>query len=176
MIEASDFKNIYGPAALLKDAAGADLTLPDPATMPSWAPNDSNIAFIADNNALPAATKIGRSIAFTSRTGNLGLRTVDVTTGQVTTVAPDASGSRPAWSKRGVILFQEQVLKVARDMAGFTPGQGEQLRRALGAKPGIQTYDQFKWAHDNRVWFSKAPSVAAPTLQATGRLRPCRSA
>jgi hypothetical protein len=22
-----------------------------------------------------------------------------------------------------------------------------------------QTYDQFKWAHDNRVWFSKAPSV-----------------
>jgi hypothetical protein len=22
-----------------------------------------------------------------------------------------------------------------------------------------ETYDQFKWAHDNRVWFSKAPSV-----------------
>ena len=37
----------------------------------------------------------------------------------------------------GVILFQEQVLKVARDVAGFTPGQGELLRRALGAKrPG----------------------------------------
>jgi error-prone DNA polymerase len=34
----------------------------------------------------------------------------------------------------GVILFQEQVLKVTRDLAGFTPGQGEQLRRALGAK------------------------------------------
>lgn len=34
----------------------------------------------------------------------------------------------------GVILFQEQVLKVARDAAGFTPGQGELLRRALGAK------------------------------------------
>jgi Bacterial DNA polymerase III alpha subunit finger domain len=34
----------------------------------------------------------------------------------------------------GVILFQEQVLKVARDLAGFTPGQGEQLRRALGSK------------------------------------------
>lgn len=32
----------------------------------------------------------------------------------------------------GVILFQEQVLKVARDLAGWTPGQGEQLRRALG--------------------------------------------
>ena len=34
----------------------------------------------------------------------------------------------------GVILFQEQVLKVARDLAGFTPGEGELLRRALGAK------------------------------------------
>ena len=29
----------------------------------------------------------------------------------------------------GVILFQEQVLKVARDFAGFTAGQGELLRR-----------------------------------------------
>lgn len=36
----------------------------------------------------------------------------------------------------GVILFQEQVLKVARDLAGFTPGQGEQLRRALGSSRG----------------------------------------
>lgn len=34
----------------------------------------------------------------------------------------------------GVVLFQEQVLKVARDAAGFTPGQGELLRRALGSK------------------------------------------
>jgi error-prone DNA polymerase len=34
----------------------------------------------------------------------------------------------------GVILFQEQVLKVARDLAGFTAGEGELLRRALGAK------------------------------------------
>jgi DNA polymerase III alpha subunit len=37
----------------------------------------------------------------------------------------------------GVVLFQEQVLKVARDLAGFTPGQGELLRRAgLTAPPG----------------------------------------
>jgi error-prone DNA polymerase len=34
----------------------------------------------------------------------------------------------------GVVLFQEQVLKVARDLAGFTAGQGETLRRALGSK------------------------------------------
>ncbi len=36
----------------------------------------------------------------------------------------------------GVILFQEQVLKVAKCLAGFTFGQGEKLRRALGGKRG----------------------------------------
>ena len=34
----------------------------------------------------------------------------------------------------GVILFQEQVLKIARDLAGFTPGEGELLRRSLRHK------------------------------------------
>ena len=43
----------------------------------------------------------------------------------------------------GVILFQEQVLKVARDMAGFTAGQGEQLRRALGAKQAAEAIERF---------------------------------
>ena len=37
-------------------------------------------------------------------------------------------------STLGVLLFQEQVLLIARDVAGFTPGQGELLRRALGAR------------------------------------------
>lgn len=46
----------------------------------------------------------------------------------------------------GVVLFQEQVLKVARDLAGFTPGQGEQLRRALGAKDGTAAVEQFREA------------------------------
>ena len=34
----------------------------------------------------------------------------------------------------GVIVFQEQVLKVARDLAGFTAGRAELLRRALAHK------------------------------------------
>jgi error-prone DNA polymerase len=34
----------------------------------------------------------------------------------------------------GVMVFQEQVLKVARDVAGFTPGRAELLRRALSHK------------------------------------------
>ena len=38
----------------------------------------------------------------------------------------------------GVILFQEQVLKVARDLAGLTAGQGEQLRRALGGTQDVE--------------------------------------
>jgi error-prone DNA polymerase len=45
----------------------------------------------------------------------------------------------PALSETlGVVLFQEQVLKIARDIAGFTPGQGELLRRALGSKRAEQ--------------------------------------
>jgi error-prone DNA polymerase len=44
----------------------------------------------------------------------------------------------------GVILFQEQVLKVARDLAGFTAGEGEQLRRALGAKRATEEIERFR--------------------------------
>ena len=36
----------------------------------------------------------------------------------------------------GVVIFQEQVLKVAQALAGFSGGQGELLRRALGRKDG----------------------------------------
>src|SRR5919109_2817320 len=44
----------------------------------------------------------------------------------------------------GVILFQEQTLKVARDLAGFTAGQGEQLRRALGSKHATAAMDRLR--------------------------------
>ncbi len=44
----------------------------------------------------------------------------------------------------GVILFQEQVLKVARDLAGFTAGQGELLRRALGSKRGTDRIERLR--------------------------------
>ncbi len=46
----------------------------------------------------------------------------------------------------GVILFQEQVLKVARDLAGFTAGEGELLRRALGAKDHGRVVEGFREA------------------------------
>ena len=34
----------------------------------------------------------------------------------------------------GVPLFQEQLMQIAVDVAGFTPGQADELRRAIGAK------------------------------------------
>ncbi len=46
----------------------------------------------------------------------------------------------------GVILFQEQVLQVAEALAGFTPGQGELLRRALGSKHGAAAVEDFRQA------------------------------
>jgi error-prone DNA polymerase len=44
----------------------------------------------------------------------------------------------------GVIVFQEQVIKVARDFAGFTPGRGELLRRALGHKHASEALAAFR--------------------------------
>lgn len=43
----------------------------------------------------------------------------------------------------GVIVFQEQVIAVARDFAGFTPGRGELLRRALGSKYSVEATESF---------------------------------
>src|SRR5258708_1945552 len=65
----------------------------------------------------------------------------------------------------GVILFQEQVLKVARDMGRLTAGQGELLRRALGKSAAddiAQFQDLFlKGAAQNGV----TPQVAAEVFR-----------
>ncbi|MEW5956273.1 MAG: error-prone DNA polymerase [Chloroflexota bacterium] len=60
----------------------------------------------------------------------------------------------------GVILFQEQVLKVAACLAGFTLGQGEQLRRALGAG-GVEPFRQafLAGAQTRRVPLAVAEAV-----------------
>ena len=46
----------------------------------------------------------------------------------------------------GVMVYQEQVLKVARDMAGFTAGKAELLRRALSNKRAAEQLARF---HDD---------------------------
>jgi error-prone DNA polymerase len=48
----------------------------------------------------------------------------------------------------GVMVFQEQVLKVARDVAGFTPGRADLLRRALSHKRATEKIARF---HDEFV-------------------------
>lgn len=35
---------------------------------------------------------------------------------------------------KGVILYQEQSMRIARDLGGFTPGQADDLRKAIGKK------------------------------------------
>jgi len=42
----------------------------------------------------------------------------------------------------GVVLFQEQVVQVARQMGGFTAGQAEQFRRAMSRKRSLAAMQQ----------------------------------
>ena len=50
----------------------------------------------------------------------------------------------------GVPLFQEQAMRLAVVAAGFTPGEADQLRRAMGAwrRPGV--IEQFRQQADRR--------------------------
>jgi len=63
--------------------------------------------------------------------------------GQETVIYPHPLLQPALEETLGVVLFQEQVLKVARDLAGFTGGQGEGLRRALGSKRAHEALDRF---------------------------------
>lgn len=44
---------------------------------------------------------------------------------------------------QGVILYQEQVMRIAHDMAGFTMNEADSLRKAMGKKK-IEILEQFK--------------------------------
>ncbi|MGE0228197.1 MAG: DNA polymerase III subunit alpha, partial [Dehalococcoidia bacterium] len=46
----------------------------------------------------------------------------------------------------GVVLFQEQVIDVARGMGGFTAGQAEQFRRAMSRKRSLLAMQQYEQA------------------------------
>jgi error-prone DNA polymerase len=62
----------------------------------------------------------------------------------------------------GVILFQEQVLKITRDVAGFTAGEGELLRRALGNKRASEKIEKF---HDTFIAGAQANGVPLPIAE-----------
>lgn len=63
----------------------------------------------------------------------------------------------------GVVLFQEQVLKIARDFAGFSSGQGEMLRRALGSK---RVVDELAGLHEAFVEGAVAQGALRQTAEA----------
>ena len=44
----------------------------------------------------------------------------------------------------GVVLFQEQVVEVARKMGGFTAGQAEQFRRAMSRKRSLEAMQRYE--------------------------------
>jgi error-prone DNA polymerase len=45
---------------------------------------------------------------------------------------------------RGVPLFQEQLMQLAIDVAGFTPVEADQLRRAMGSKRSTERMEQLR--------------------------------
>jgi error-prone DNA polymerase len=51
-------------------------------------------------------------------------------------LSPSAAGASALAETLGVIIYQEQVLKVTRALTTLTIGQGELLRRALGLRSG----------------------------------------
>ena len=51
----------------------------------------------------------------------------------------------------GVILYQEQVMKIASEVGGFTLGQADMLRRAMGKKKAKEMQQQKKFFVDGAV-------------------------
>jgi error-prone DNA polymerase len=52
---------------------------------------------------------------------------------------------RPSLEKTlGVPLFQEQLMQLAVDVAGFTPGEADQLRKAMGSKRSHRRMEELK--------------------------------
>jgi len=64
--------------------------------------------------------------------------------GEEPVVYPNEVVRRVLQKTLGVPLFQEQAMRLAMEGAGFTPGEADQLRRAMGAwrRPGL--IDQFR--------------------------------
>ena len=52
---------------------------------------------------------------------------------------------KPALSKTlGVPLFQEQLMQIAIDLAGFSPAEADQLRKAMGSKRSLERMEALK--------------------------------
>ncbi len=58
----------------------------------------------------------------------------------------------------GVPLFQEQLMQMAIDVAGFTPAEADQLRQAMGSKRSPERMERLHERFRRRRW----PSEASP--------------
>ena len=63
----------------------------------------------------------------------------------------------------GVPLFQEQLMQMAIDVAGFTPGEADQLRQAMGSKRSRERMERLRAAALRRAWPSGASPARSPT-------------
>jgi error-prone DNA polymerase len=57
---------------------------------------------------------------------------------------PHPSLEKPLKRTLGIPLFQEQLMQIAVEVAGFTPAEADQLRRAMGSKRGVERIDAMR--------------------------------
>ena len=80
--------------------------------------------------------------------------------------APAARDGR--WRKTlGVPLFQEQLMQMAIDVAGFTPAEADQLRQAMGSKRSRRADGAAAATALRRAWPSGASPATSPTRSST---------
>ena len=60
----------------------------------------------------------------------------------------------------GVPLFQEQLMEIAMNVAGFTPGEADQLRRAMGSK---RSAERMEALHERLITGMAAQGIDAAT-------------
>ena len=70
---------------------------------------------------------------------------------------------KPALAKTlGVPLFQEQLMQIVVDAAGFSPAEVDTLRQAMGAKRSIERMEAL---HDRLVSGMKGRGIDEPTAE-----------
>ncbi|WP_147680193.1 error-prone DNA polymerase [Actinomyces ruminicola] len=70
---------------------------------------------------------------------------------------------KPALSKTlGIPLFQEQLMQIAVDAAGFTPAEADALRQAMGAKRSVERMEAL---HERLVQGMEERGIDAPTAE-----------
>ena len=78
-----------------------------------------------------------------------------------------ADGQRAGASTLGVPLFQEQMMQLAIDVAGFSPAEADQLRRAMGSKRSMEKMERAQGPALRRAWPNGHHRRRWPTTSST---------